>query len=169
MALLTILTAPDKRLKKKSEPIGQVDSQIQQLMDNMAETMYAANGIGLAAPQVGIHKQVIVVDVNYPREGAEKNPIFLANPKIIESEGISRFEEGCLSVPDQVAEVERAERIVVQGLGRNGEPVVMEAEDILAICLQHEIDHLSGILFIDHLSRLKRSIILKKLKTRKET
>ncbi len=168
MAILPILTAPDRRLKQKSLPVEQVDDRIRTLLDDMAETMYAASGIGLAAPQVGVLKRIIVVDVTYFQERNEKKPIFLINPEIIEREGTLMWEEGCLSVPEHTAEVERSSHIRVQGLDRHGERIIIAADELLAVCLQHEIDHLSGMLFIDHISRLKRTIILQKLKKRKK-
>ncbi len=168
MATLPILTAPDRRLKQKALPVEKVDDQIRTLLDNMAETMYTASGIGLAAPQVGILKQIIVIDTTYFLEKNEKKPIFLINPEIIERQGVLIWEEGCLSVPEYTAEVERADSIRVQGLDRNGEKITIAADKLLAVCLQHEIDHLSGLLFIDHISRLKRTIILQKLKKKRK-
>ncbi|MBF0136798.1 MAG: peptide deformylase [Magnetococcus sp. DMHC-1] len=168
MALLTILHAPDRRLKQKSLPIQNVDDDIRRLMDDMLETMYKAPGIGLAAPQVGVLRRVIVVDVTWSKEKEEKNPLYLANPEIVAREGEITWEEGCLSVPDNLAEVVRSEKITVQGLDRQGQAVTIQAEGLLAVCLQHEIDHLDGILFIDHLSRLKRDMILKKLRRAQE-
>ena len=165
MALLPILVAPDKRLKLKAQPVERVDDNIRQLMDDMLETMYAAPGIGLAAPQVGVSKRIIVVDVS--REDEELQPLKLANPEIIESEGEQVYEEGCLSVPEYVADVTRAELIKVSALNHEGQAIIIEATGLMAICLQHEIDHLNGTLFIDHISRLRRGLILKKLRKRK--
>lgn len=170
MALLPILTAPDRRLKQKAVPVHAVDAPIRTLMDDMLATMYAAPGIGLAAPQVGILKQVIVMDVGRHQEDGEKQPapLFLANPKIIRSEGEQRWTEGCLSVPEHLAEVTRAAFIEVKALDKNNQTIHLEATELLAVCLQHEMDHLNGTLFIDHISRLKRAIILQKLKKTKQ-
>ncbi|MBF0178323.1 MAG: peptide deformylase [Magnetococcales bacterium] len=164
MALLTILKAPDKRLKQKSVAVPRVDDGVRQLMDDMLETMYAAPGIGLAAPQVGVLQRVIVVDVTWSSEEKVKRPFFLANPEIVATEGEITWEEGCLSVPENVGDVVRAARVKVHAWDRQGQEVTIDAGGLLAVCLQHEIDHLNGVLFIDHLSRLKREIILKKLR-----
>ncbi|MEO5362556.1 MAG: peptide deformylase [Magnetococcus sp. DMHC-8] len=164
MALLPILTAPDRRLKQKSAPVDRVDQAIRRLMDDMLATMYAAPGIGLAAPQVGVLKQVIVVDVGLEQDQQRPVPLLLANPRIVQMEGELTWKEGCLSVPDQSAEVLRAAVIDVHALDQDNRPVRIEATGLLAVCLQHEIDHLHGTLFIDRLSRLKRAIILQKLK-----
>lgn len=165
MTLLKILVAPDPRLKEKAKPIEKVDDDIRQLMDDMLETMYDAPGIGLAATQVGVPKRVIVVDVADTKEGEAPNPIKLANPEIVKtSKEEAVFEEGCLSVPSYYEEVSRPETCTIKGLNEKGEEVTIEAEGLLATCLQHEIDHLDGMLFIDHISRLKRNMILKKLK-----
>ena len=162
MALLPILTAPDPRLKKKAKPVEKVDDGVRRLMAEMLETMYAAPGIGLAAPQVGVGKRVLVLDV--AREGEPKNPMKLVNPAIIwVSDDDSTYEEGCLSVPEHYAEVARPRAVKVRYLDETGAERIVEAEGLLATCLQHEIDHLDGILFIDHLSALKRNMILRKL------
>jgi peptide deformylase len=169
MARLPILTAPDRRLKQKSLAIPEVSEKIIKLMDDMAETMYAAPGIGLAAPQVGHLKRVIVVDVE-TYDGDDKHELFcLANPEIIEREGETIWPEGCLSVPDFTEDVIRADRILVRALNRDNQQVEIEAGGLLSVCLQHEIDHLDGLLFIDHISRLKRAMILQKLKKRKKS
>lgn len=164
MAILPILIAPDKRLKRKSSLVRQVNDETRLFLDDLAETMYSASGIGLAAPQVGVLKRIIVVDVAYFHERHERRPIFFINPEIIAQEGDIVWSEGCLSVPDQTASVNRSAFIKVRALDREGRSFTLEAEDLLAVCVQHEIDHLSGILFIDHVSRLKRSMILQKLK-----
>jgi len=162
MALLTILTAPDPRLKKKAKPVEKVDDGVRRLMAEMLETMYAAPGIGLAAPQVGVGKRVIVLDV--AREGEPKNPLKLVNPEIVSvSDDDATYEEGCLSVPEHYAEVVRPRAVKVRCLDETGAKREIEAEGLLATCLQHEIDHLDGVLFIDHLSALKRTMILRKL------
>ena len=167
MALLPILIAPDRRLKQKAMPVHGVDAEIRQLMDDMLETMYAAPGVGLAAPQVGVLKQVIVIDTGSEQEGGPRSPLLLVNPEIVRSEGEQRWKEGCLSVPDHLFEVVRAAFLEVRALDRDGREVFIEATELQAVCLQHEIDHLKGVLFIDHISRLKRSIILQKLKKAK--
>ena len=158
---LKIYTYPDSVLKSKAEPIVNIDDGLQCLIDDMLETMYTAPGIGLAANQVGKLKQLIVYDVNHDKE---RKPSVLINPEIVMAEGEIVYEEACLSVIDYSAEVTRSSRIKVVGVDRHGDPVDIEAEGLLAICLQHEIDHLHGVLFIDHLSGLKRSLYKKKLK-----
>lgn len=168
MALLPIIVAPDPRLKRLSPPVEQVDDEIRQLMDDMLETMYKAPGIGLAAPQVGVLKRVIVVDV--AREGEDPQPLQMANPEIVSvSDADASYEEGCLSLPEHFAEVVRPETVRIRYLDRNNELREIDAEGILAICIQHEIDHLDGILFVDHITALKRNMILRKLtKLKKE-
>jgi len=168
MALLPILTAPDPQLKKISKPVERVDDEIRKLMDDMLETMYAAPGIGLAAAQVGVLKRVLVIDID--REGEKTGPLKMANPEIIDvSDEDASYEEGCLSVPEHYAEVERPARITVRYLDHDNEIRTLKAEGLLATCIQHEMDHLDGILFIDRISALKRNIILRKLvKARKE-
>ena len=167
MALRQILTEPNKILREKSLPVENVDKSIQTLMDDMLQTMYAAPGIGLAAIQVGIPKRVIVLDTE-KKEG-QKNPIFLVNPEIVEkSENNSTYEEGCLSVPGQFAEIDRPEKCHVKYLDYYGEKKEIKAEGMLATCIQHEMDHLEGILFIDYLSKLKKSMIVKKLSKHKK-
>ena len=162
MTRLSILTVPDPRLGKKAKPVEQVDDTIRTLMDDMLETMYAAPGIGLAAPQVGILQRVIVVDVAGKDEAPA--PLRMANPKIVwTSEEICMGEEGCLSVPDQYAEVARPSQIRVRYLDYDNVEQEIEADGLLAVCIQHEIDHLDGVLFIDYLSRIKRSIIVRKV------
>lgn len=168
MAMLPILTAPDPRLKQISKPVDKVDAEIARLMDDMLETMYAAPGIGLAAPQVGVLKRVLVIDID--REGEQTGPLKMANPEIVDvSDEDASYEEGCLSVPEHYAEVERPARVTVRYLDQQNEIRTLEAEGLLATCIQHEMDHLDGILFIDRISALKRNIILRKLvKARKE-
>ena len=162
MAILPILTAPDPRLKLKSKPVEKVDDEIRCLMDDMLETMYAAPGVGLAAPQVGVTKRVLVVDV--AKEGETPNPMKLANPEVLwTSEEEAVYEEGCLSLPEQFAEVTRPAKARIRYLDYENEIREIELEGLLATCIQHEIDHLEGILFVDHLSMLKRNIILRKL------
>jgi peptide deformylase len=168
MALKTIIIAPDPRLKKKSKPVVSVDAETRQLMDDMLETMYAAPGIGLAAPQVGVLKRVIVLDID--REEVKTGPLVMANPEIVEaSDDDATYEEGCLSVPEHYSDVVRPATVTVRYLDRDGATKEMACEGLLATCVQHEIDHLDGILFIDHISSLKRNMILRKLlKARKE-
>lgn len=168
MAVLPILTAPDPRLKIKARPVAAVDDTVRRLMDDMLETMYAAPGIGLAAPQLGVDKRVVVLDV--AEKDSPPDPRVYANPEILwTSEELASYEEGCLSVPDHYAEVERPARIRLRYLDRENTLREEEVSGLLATCLQHEIDHLDGLLFIDHISMLKRNIILRKLrKTRRE-
>ena len=162
MALLPIITAPDPRLKKVCEPVEAVDAEIRQLMDDMLETMYNAPGIGLAAPQVGVLKRVIVVDVSGDDEG--KRPLFMANPELVGvSDDDASYEEGCLSLPEHYGEVIRPAKIRVRFLDRENEIREMDADGPLATCIQHEMDHLDGILFVDHMTALKRNMILRKL------
>ncbi len=162
MAVLDILVAPHPVLKQKAKPVEKVDARIAKLMDDMVETMYAAKGIGLAAPQIGVLERVIVVDVHEKDE--EPNPIRLANPEIVwKSDETSVCEEGCLSVPEQYAEVTRPASVRVRYLDENNETRELEADGMLATCIQHEIDHLNGVLFVDYLSMLKRNMILRKV------
>lgn len=167
MALLPILTAPDPRLKQKSTPVGTVTPEVRRLMDDMLETMYAAPGIGLAAPQVGVLKRVIVVDIS--PEPEKRAPLRMADPELTwVSDEDADFEEGCLSVPQHYSSVVRPAAIRVRYKDENNIARELEASGLLATCIQHEIDHLDGILFIDHISALKRNIILRKLlKTKK--
>jgi len=164
MSLLEIRKFPDPVLKKKAEPVAAVDDEIRKLMDDMAETMYASFGIGLAAPQVGVSKRVIVVDVSPRDEIRESQLIALANPQIIKSEGSEEFEEGCLSLPGFTSVVERPSKITISAMDREGRDVIMEADGILAIALQHEMDHLEGTLILDHASTLKREFYKKRIK-----
>jgi peptide deformylase len=162
MALLPILTAPDPALKKTSEPVKQVDASIRKLMDDMLETMYHAPGIGLAAPQVGVLKRVIVLDL--AREGEDPQPLRIANPEVVwVSDDDATYNEGCLSVPEHYADVVRPAACRVKYLDQDNKQQEIAAEGLLATCLQHEIDHLDGVLFIDHLTSLKRNMILRKL------
>lgn len=162
MARLPILVAPHPILKRKAQPVAEVDARVVKLMDDMVETMYDANGIGLAAPQVGVLDRVIVVDVH--EKGEPANPMRLANPEIVwSSDEKAVCEEGCLSVPEQYAEVTRPQRIRVRYLDEKNQQQEIEADGMLATCIQHEIDHLNGVLFVDYLSMLKRNILLKKV------
>ena len=160
--ILDILKFPEPILRIPARPVETVTGEIAELMENMIETMYAAPGIGLAAPQVGVSKRVIVLDLDHENRGA--NVIKLANPEVREAEGEVVYEEGCLSVVDFTADVTRAERVLVGGYGADGEELEIEADGLLAVALQHEIDHLDGKLFIDRISRLKRDIYVRKLK-----
>jgi len=162
MALLPIITAPDPRLKLKAKPVKAVDAQIRRLMDDMLETMYAAPGIGLAAPQVGVTRRVLVLDV--AREGEPKQPLRIANPELLwHADELLTYNEGCLSLPEHYAEVSRPGKIRLRYLDHENEIRELEAEGLLATCIQHEMDHLEGVLFVDHISALKRNIILRKL------
>jgi peptide deformylase len=162
MAQLPIIVAPDPRLKQISKPVEKVDSEIRRLMDDMLETMYAAPGIGLAAPQVGVLKRVIVLDL--AREGEPPQPLRMANPELIWlSDEDATYNEGCLSVPEHYADVVRPAACRVRYLDHENEIRELEAEGLLATCIQHEMDHLDGILFLDRISALKRNIILRKL------
>lgn len=159
MAILHILHYPDPRLRVKAEPVAQVDDGVRQLVTDMLETMYDAPGIGLAAPQVNVSKRVIVIDISEQRDA----PLCLINPVIVEREGNEIMEEGCLSVPGVYDAVERAAAIRVQALDRDGRSYEMNADGLLAVCIQHEMDHLEGKLFVDYLTEMKRQRIRKKL------
>lgn len=159
MGILTILEFPDERLRKIAAEVKTVDASIRKLVDDMLETMYHERGVGLAATQVNVHLRVIVIDVSENKD----EPLCLINPKIIEKYGTKENEEGCLSVPGFFEKVNRIERIKVRALDRNGEPFEFEATDLLAVCVQHEMDHLEGKLFVDYISALKRQRIKKKL------
>lgn len=163
MALLNILHYPDPRLRRHAEEIELVDDQIRQLADDMLQTMYEAPGIGLAAPQVNVNKRLIVIDISEERQ----DPLVLINPRILEYRGVERMEEGCLSVPGIYEEVERASWIRVMMLDRGGDSVEFEADGLLAVCIQHEIDHLDGKVFVDYLSEMKQKRIRKKLEKRR--
>lgn len=159
MAKLDILTFPDPRLRREARPVEQVDDGIRQLADDMLETMYEAPGIGLAATQVNVLKRVIVIDVSDTKD----QPLCLINPEILETEGTEEMDEGCLSVPGFFETVTRADRIKVRALDRDGASFELDTDGLLAVCIQHEIDHLDGRLFVDHISALKRQRIRKKL------
>ena len=165
MAILTILEYPDPRLRTKAKPVAAVDDRIRRLVADMFETMYAAPGVGLAATQVDVHERVLVLDVSQERD----QPLAFVNPEIVAREGVAEGEEGCLSVPGIFDLVDRSARITVRALDREGKPFELEAEGLLAVCIQHEMDHLEGKLFVDYLSELKRTRIRKKLeKERRE-
>src|SRR4029079_9869711 len=162
MAQLPIITAPDPRLKAIAKPVERVDDSVRQLMDDMLETMHAAPGIGLAAPQVGVLKRVIVLEID--SEETKVGPLFMANPEIIDaSEDDAVYNEGCLSVPEHYADVTRPAEVTVRYLDRDGQKQELKCDGLLSTCVQHEIDHLDGILFIDKISALKRNMILRKL------
>lgn len=166
MSIRPILTAPDPRLKAVSTDVEKVDDEIRRLVDDMAASMYEADGIGLAAIQIGVPKRVIVIDLD--QKNGTRNPRAFINPKILwASDEMATFEEGCLSVPEIWDDVERPARIKAEYLDRDGALQTLEADGLLATCLQHEMDHLQGVLFIDHLSKLKRSMALKKLQKAK--
>lgn len=175
MAVLPLVYSPDPRLKIKSEPVEKVDKEIRKLLDDMLDTMYEMNGVGLAGVQVGVHKRVLVMDTGQSGRYADENdetppkgrvsPVKMVNPEIIwTSEDDSPYEEGCLSFPGQYAEVKRPAVVKVRYLDENGEIRHMDCEGLTATCVQHEIDHLDGITFVDHISRIKRDMILRKMK-----
>ena len=167
MAIRKILVEPNEFLRKKSSPVERIDDEIRGVMDDMLETMYAAPGIGLAAIQIGVPKRIIVIDLT--KQDELKNPMFFINPEIVEkSITNSSYEEGCLSVPGQFAEIDRPDKCHIKYLDYYGNPTEIKTEGMLATCIQHEIDHLEGILFIDYLSKLKKSIIAKKLSKQKK-
>ena len=167
MAILPIIVAPDPRLKLACAPVPRVDAEVARLMDDMLESMYAAPGIGLAAPQVGVHKRIIVVDTAKPDE--EARPLKLANPELVAtSDEVKSWDEGCLSLPEHYAEVVRPSRVAVRYLDEHNKKREIETDGVLAVCLQHEMDHLDGILFVDHVSALKRNMILRKLRKAKK-
>tara|TARA_B100000035_G_scaffold271953_1_gene247059 strand:+ start:471 stop:989 length:519 start_codon:yes stop_codon:yes gene_type:complete len=168
MAVKTILTEPNKLLRQISTSVKEVGKEERQLMDDMLDTMYAANGIGLAAIQIGVPKRIIVMDLS--KDENKKKPRYFVNPVIKKSDSLkSTYEEGCLSVPNQFAEIDRPRKCEVEYLDYNGEKKLLVAEGLLATCIQHEMDHLEGILFIDYLSKLKKSMIIKKLSKAKST
>ncbi len=168
MTVRTILTEPNKILRQVSKNVENVGKKEQELMDDMLETMYAANGIGLAAIQIGVPKRIIVMDIS--KDEKKKEPIYFVNPIIKNKDPIkSTYEEGCLSVPNQFAEIDRPSKCDVEYLDYNGEKKILKAEGLLVTCIQHEMDHLQGILFIDYLSKLKKSMIIKKLSKAKST
>jgi peptide deformylase len=165
MTKLAILEYPDPRLRTTAAPIAAVDDAVRQLADDMLETMYAAKGVGLAASQVDVHRRLLVLDVSETRD----RPLVLINPEIVAAEGRAPGEEGCLSLPGIYDKLERAERIKLRALDRNGVPFELEADGMLAVCIQHEMDHLEGKLFVDYLSELKRQLIRRRLqKERKQ-
>ncbi|MDA8822278.1 peptide deformylase [Candidatus Pelagibacter bacterium] len=168
MTIRKILTEPDPFLRQKSIKVVKVDDDTRSLMDDMLETMYEAPGIGLAAIQIGIPKRIIVIDLS--RDDEKKNPLCFVNPELITNSNISiSYEEGCLSVPGMYAEINRPDKCKLKYLDYNGNEKILEAEGLLATCIQHEIDHLEGILFIDYLSKLKKTMIVKKLSKQKKS
>lgn len=169
MAQLKILMAPDPRLNKVAEEVKTVDSSIKKIMDDMLETMYKTNGIGLAATQVDIHKRIVVMDITYDQNGAGKKPMYFINPVITKTgKQLNVYQEGCLSLPNIFDDVERPATCTVTALDYNGKQFTLECTDLLATCIQHEVDHLNGIIFSDHLSRLKRNRIITKLEKSKK-
>ena len=168
MTIKTILTEPNQLLRQISKPVERVGDEERRLMDDMLDTMYEANGIGLAAIQIGVPKRIIVMDIS--KDKNKKEPMYFVNPVIKTKDKInSTYEEGCLSVPNQFAEIDRPKKCEVQYLDYNGDKKTLKAEGLLATCIQHEMDHLEGILFIDYLSKLKKSMIIKKLSKVKST
>lgn len=164
MALLSILEFPDERLRTKAKPVELVNDEIRSILDDMLETMYDAPGIGLAATQVNVHQRMIVIDVS-----EEKNqPLYLVNPEIVALQGVEEMDEGCLSVPGVYEKVSRADKVKIKALGYDGQAFELEADELLAVCIQHEIDHLDGKLFVDYLSPLKRNRIKKKLEKQRK-
>ena len=159
MAILKVLSFPDKRLRTKAKAVETVDDSVRAIMDDMLETMYEAPGIGLAATQVDVHQQIVVIDVSEEKD----SPLYLVNPEITAKSGSKISEEGCLSVPEYYAEVSRAEDVTVSALGYDGQPFELKADGLLAVCIQHELDHLQGKLFVDYLSPLKQQRVRKKL------
>ncbi len=159
MTKLVILEYPDPRLRIKAEPVSAVDDALRQFVDDLLGTMYAAHGVGLAATQVDVHKRLVVIDVSDERN----NPLVLINPEILAAEGRAPVEEGCLSLPGIYDKLQRATHIRVRALGRDGQPFEMDADGLLAVCIQHEMDHLDGKLFVDYLSELKRQLIRRRL------
>ncbi len=164
MTLREIVKFPDPRLKRVSKPITEVDDDLRALASDMIDVMYDEPGIGLAAPQVGVSVRLFVIDTEWSQEDAEKNPSVILNPEISDREGEIIWEEGCLSVPDYTADVERSAEITLRGMDLDGNPIEERAEGLRAVCIQHEVDHLDGVLFIDRISRLKRSLYVKKRK-----
>ena len=167
MAIKNIITEPNKILRQVSKPVEQVGKEEQNLMDDMLDTMYSAKGIGLAAIQIGVPKRIIVLDISN-KEEKENKPMYFVNPVVKnKNSDLSTYEEGCLSVPNQFAEIDRPSNCEVEYLDYNGEKKLLKAEGLLSTCIQHEMDHLEGILFIDYLSKLKKSMIIKKLSKQK--
>lgn len=159
MTILDILHYPDKRLRKVAKPVAKVDGKIKKLVEDMFETMYEAPGIGLAATQVDVHQQVIVIDVSPDKD----QPLCLINPEILSEEGVEKCDEGCLSVPDIYEAVERAEKVTIKAMNENGDEYTLQADELLAVCIQHEMDHLKGKLFVDYLSPLKQQRVKQRL------
>ena len=167
MSIKEIVTEPNSILRRRSNPLEKVDNNLRKLMDDMLETMYKAPGIGLAAVQIGVLKRIIVIDIS--KDDQKKNPLFLINPKItFQSKNTSIYEEGCLSIPGYFAEIERPAECAINYIDYYGKQKSLQAKGILATCVQHEVDHLDGVLFIDYLSKLKKNMILKKLKKYKK-
>ena len=159
MALLPIIEFPDPRLRTVAKPVAQVDDAMRQLIDDMFETMYEAPGIGLAATQIDVHQQLLVLDISEDKS----RPLVFINPEILSSEGSQTYQEGCLSVPGIFADVKRADKISIKALDRDGKSFALDADGLLAVCIQHEMDHLAGKVFVDYLSPLKRELVKKKL------
>ena len=168
MAILEIIQYPDPRLREKCAEVTEINARIRNALDDMAETMYSAPGVGLAAAQIGMKERLIVADVGDDEESGRTGKLYkIVNPQIVHREGKLEYEEGCLSIPGIKEMVRRSERVVLQGLDENGEEFEVQADGLLSVCFQHEIDHLDGVLFIDHLSRVKRELINSRLAKRK--
>lgn len=168
MAIRNIIQYPDLLLREKCKPVQKIDNRIRKILDDMAETMYQAPGIGLAASQIGITERLIVVDIGNDEETNRQGKLYkIVNPEIVEKKGITEYEEGCLSIPGIKDYVKRAAEVTLKGLDETGKEISIAADGLLAICFQHELDHLEGILFIDHLSRLKRELIKSKMSKKK--
>lgn len=169
MTVLPLVVAPDDRLLQPSEKVEKIDAALLKLMDDMLDTMYYHYGIGLAAVQVGVHKRVIVVDIAQREDRNKKEPVRMINPEILQSsEALSSYNEGCLSFPDQYSDVERPADITIRYMDEKGETKTLQASGVLATCIQHEIDHTNGIVFVDHISKMKRDMIIRKLKKAKK-
>ncbi len=167
MARLPIRIIPDPVLREVAKPVAAVDDRVRRLMDDMLETMYGAEGIGLAAPQIGVSERIIVVDVDQRDDPGSVAPMRMVNPEIVSASDLrSKGSEGCLSIPDQKADVERHAEVTVRYLDETGQVKTLEADGLLSVCLQHEIDHLNGVLFIDHISKLKRDMIVRRVRKR---
>ena len=165
MTVKKILTAPDPFLKQISKPVDEVTKEIQDLMDDMLDTMYDAPGIGLAAVQIGVPLRVIVMDISWRNEEGIKEPLYFVNPEItVKTKNLSTYEEGCLSVPDQYAEIDRPDKLKIEYIDENNQKKILSTDGFNSRIIQHELDHLNGILFVDHLSRLKRDVIIRKMK-----
>lgn len=169
MAVLPLVIAPDPRLEIASEAVSEITDEVRAFAKDMLETMYASNGVGLAAVQVGVHKRIITIDVEQGEDRTPGNPLILINPEIVEtSEELNKYNEGCLSFPDQYSDVERPKMAKIKYMDLDGNEQIMEADGLMATCVQHEIDHINGVVFVDHVSKLKRDMIIRKLRKAKK-